>query len=182
MTNDESDKRPWAAYGWIIIIGSLAAVGGMAVHPTGGPNILENVRNLVENGGFNSAVHFFLIATYLVLILGFVGLSEWLGIGKLAVRGGLIAYCASTAAATAPAAVGKAAWTPSPRPFTITPSWEAMAARMMWSWRAMQSCIASGCSSQSRVEPSMSENRKVTVPAGKPVMAGRLPQLTGGCT
>ena len=106
MTTDESDKQSWVAYGWIIIIGSLAAVGGMAVHPTGGPNIMENVRNLVENGGFNSAVHFFLVATYLVLVLGFVGLSDWIGLDRLAVRGALIAYCASTVAGTAAAISG----------------------------------------------------------------------------
>jgi hypothetical protein len=34
------------------------------------------------------------------------------------------------------------------------------------SWRASASFIASGCSSYSRVEFSMSVNKKVTVPAG----------------
>jgi hypothetical protein len=106
MASDDIEQRSWAAYGWIIILGSLAAVAGMAVHPTGGPNIMENVRNLVENGGFNMAVHFSLIATYLVLALGFVGLSEWLGLDRILVRGGLIAYCASVVAGIAAAISG----------------------------------------------------------------------------
>lgn len=94
------------AYGWIIIVGSLAALAGMAVHPTGGPDIMENVRNLVEDGAFNMAVHFSLIVIYLVLVLGFVGLSDWLGLGRISVRGGLVAYCASVIAGIAAAVSG----------------------------------------------------------------------------
>jgi hypothetical protein len=106
MASDDIGQRSWTAYGWIIIIGSLAAVAGMAVHPTGGTNIMENVRNLVEDGDFNMAVHFSLIATYLVLVLGFVGLSDWLGLDRIFVRGGLIAYCASVVAGIAAAISG----------------------------------------------------------------------------
>ena len=106
MASDDIEQKSWAAYGWIIIIGSLAAVAGMAVHPTGGPTIMENVRNLVEDGDLNMAVHFSLIATYLVLVLGFVGLSEWLGLDRIFVRGGLIAYCASIGAGIAAAISG----------------------------------------------------------------------------
>jgi hypothetical protein len=106
MAIDESGQQSWAAYGWIIIVGSLAAVAGMAVHPTGGPDIMENVRNMVEHGDFNMAVHFGLLATYLVLVLGFVGLSDWLGMHRLFVRGGLIAYCASIIAGFAAAISG----------------------------------------------------------------------------
>src|SRR5829696_1915110 len=45
-----------------------------------------------------------------------------------------------------------------------------MAARSSASWRARAPCIAAGCSSQRRVLPSMSVNRKVTVPVGRPAM------------
>ena len=106
MANDETGQQSWAAYGWIIIIGSLAAVAGMAVHPTGGPDIMANVRDMVENGGFNMAVHFGLLTTYLILLLGFVGLSDWLGLNRIFVRGGLIAYCASVVAGFAAAISG----------------------------------------------------------------------------
>jgi hypothetical protein len=106
MASADIEQKSWAAYGWIIIVASLAAVAGMAVHPTGGPNIMENVRNLVENGDFNMAVHFGLLTTYLILVLGFVGLSDWLGLNRIFVRGGLIAYCASVVAGFAAAISG----------------------------------------------------------------------------
>lgn len=99
MANDEIEQgNQWMAYGLIIIIGSIAAVVGMSLHPTPGPDIMQNVRDMVENGGFSIAVHFALLATYLVLMLGFVGFSDWLGLNRLAVRGGLIAYGASVVA------------------------------------------------------------------------------------
>ena len=106
MASDESGRQSSAAYGWVIILGSLAAVAGMAVHPTGGPDIIANVRDMVEHGGFNMAVHFGLLATYLILVLGFVGFSEWLGLDRITVRGGLIAYCASVGAGFAAAISG----------------------------------------------------------------------------
>ena len=43
-----------------------------------------------------------------------------------------------------------------------------MADRRSPSWRASTTCISSGCSSQSRVDPSMSVKRNVTVPEGRP--------------
>jgi hypothetical protein len=94
------DRR---AYGWIIVVGSIAALGGMALHPTGGGRIMENVRNIVENGGFNAAVHMFLITTYFVLLLGFLGFSDWLGGKRLVVRGGVIAYAVGAFAGSAAA-------------------------------------------------------------------------------
>lgn len=106
MASDEIEQKSWAAYGWIIILGSLAAVVGMSVHPTPGPDIMANVRDMVENGGFNMAVHFGLLTTYLILVLGFVGFSEWLGPNRIVVRGGLIAYCASVVAGFAAAISG----------------------------------------------------------------------------
>ena len=106
MATDDIEQKSWAAYGWIIIIGSIAAVAGMSLHPTPGPDIMQNVRDMVENGGFSIAVHFGLLATYLILVLGFVGFSEWLGSSRLAVRGGLIAYCASVGAGFAAAISG----------------------------------------------------------------------------
>ena len=106
MQTDDELRGSWLAYGWIIILGSIAAVVGMSLHPTPGPDLMENVRNMVENGEFSIAVHFGLLATYLVLLLGFVGFSDWLGLGRIAVRGGLIAYGASVVAGFAAAISG----------------------------------------------------------------------------
>lgn len=107
MANDEAEQnKTWTAYGGIIIIGSIAAVLGMSLHPTPGPDLMQNVRDMVENGDFNMAVHFGLLATYLVLSLGFVGFSDWLGLNRMAVRGGLIAYAASVVAGFAAAISG----------------------------------------------------------------------------
>jgi hypothetical protein len=107
MGGDEFEReKSWQAYGLIIILGSLAAVVGMSVHPTPGPDLMENVRNMVENGGFSIAVHFGLLATYLILVLGFLGFSDWLGLNRMAVRGGLIAYGASVIAGFAAAISG----------------------------------------------------------------------------
>src|SRR5207249_8828922 len=48
----------------------------------------------------------------------------------------------------------------------------SMAARRRASWRARASRMVSGCSSHSRVLPSMSVKRKVTVPPGRVDMNG----------
>src|SRR5579862_9882458 len=48
-----------------------------------------------------------------------------------------------------------------------TPLLLSTACRRRASWRARAARIASGCSSQSRVLPSMSVKRKVTVPVGQ---------------
>src|ERR671933_2848764 len=47
-----------------------------------------------------------------------------------------------------------------------------MARRRIASWRAKAGCIARACVSQRLVLPSMSLNRKVTVPVGKLVTGG----------
>ena len=90
-------------YGWIIIAGSIAALGGMAVHPTGGGTALEMVRDLIAEGGFNAWLHGLLMAVYLVLLLGFYGFSLRLGMHRPLVQGGLIAYAAGVFAAIAAA-------------------------------------------------------------------------------
>jgi hypothetical protein len=98
---EAGQTRTWKIYGLIIIIGSLAALGGMAVHPTGGGKVMDTVRDLAANGGFNALVHGFLIGVYLLLILGFWGFSDWLGSDRPAVRGGIVAYAAGAFAGVA---------------------------------------------------------------------------------
>lgn len=97
---DGADGR---THGWIVILGSLAALGGMMVHPTGGGRALDMVRSLVRDGGFNAGVHAFLIGVYLALILGFYGFSRRLGRDDPLVQGGFIAYVAGAFAAVAAA-------------------------------------------------------------------------------
>jgi hypothetical protein len=65
-----------------------------------------------------------------------------------------------------PRPVWNTAWNPSPVVFTTEPPCRATASRRISSWRANAACIASGCSSHRRVEPSMSVNKNVTVPDG----------------
>ena len=103
MTEEARKIPAQAIYGWIIIVGSLAALGGMAGHPTGGGKAMDMVRELAANGGFNALVHGFLIGVYLLLTLGFWGFSDWLGSDRPAVRGGIIAYAAGAFAAVAAA-------------------------------------------------------------------------------
>ena len=73
---------------------------------------------------------------------------------------------AARAASRAPRVVVKTAWSPSPVVFTTVPSWCSTASRRIASWRSSAGRIAAGCCSHSRVEPSRSVNRNVTVPDG----------------
>jgi hypothetical protein len=74
--------------------------------------------------------------------------------------------CASTAAPTARTAEENATAIPSPVVENSTPLWRANAARSVWSCRTRDLAMAADSVSHSRVEPSMSVKRKVTVPAG----------------
>ena len=81
---------------------------------------------------------------------------------------------AASAAASASGALAKAAQTASPMVLKTTPPRVSIAWRSMASWRASAAGIAWGCRSHSAVLPSMSVNRKVTVPLGKRAVAARL--------
>jgi hypothetical protein len=74
--------------------------------------------------------------------------------------------CAAVAAASAFGAVAKAAQKASPIVLNMKPECALMTSRSKASWRASASLIASGCCSQSVVLPSISVNRKETVPVG----------------
>ncbi len=77
----------------------------------------------------------------------------------------------SVAAATADAALSNTANNPSPRFSTSTPPCAPNAARSSSLWRSRTSEYRTAPSSFRRiVEPSMSVNRKVTVPPGSSVM------------
>src|SRR3954463_2072137 len=78
-----------------------------------------------------------------------------------------ILRCAAIAASTASDAVANTARAPSPVVFTTWPWCACMTSRRIWSCRASASRIASGCSCQSRVDPSRSVNRKEMVPDGR---------------
>jgi hypothetical protein len=93
----------YRVHGVLIIAGSVLALGGMAVHPSGAGKVMDMVRDLAANGSFNAYVHGFLIAVYLVLTLGFFGFTRWLGGDRIAAQAGLVAYAASAVAATAAA-------------------------------------------------------------------------------
>src|SRR5579859_6315545 len=73
---------------------------------------------------------------------------------------------AARAAARAPPAWGKAAQKASPIVLKTVPPCPVILACKIASWRANARCMAAGYSSQSRVLPSISVNRKQIVPAG----------------
>ena len=72
------------------------------------------------------------------------------------------------AASTAETALAKTAkkLSPSPREVTTTPPWSSITAVTRRLCRSSATSIASGTVSHSRVEPSMSVSKNVTVPAG----------------
>src|SRR5579862_412552 len=79
---------------------------------------------------------------------------------------------ASTAAASAGLASGKATQKASPSVLKTVPWWRAIASRITASCRATALRMASGWRSQRTVEPSMSVKRKTTAPAGVAPLSG----------
>src|SRR5918993_3231749 len=73
---------------------------------------------------------------------------------------------AARATSRASGAVGNAAQKASPTVLKTWPPWASMALRRILSWRARAVRILSGLFSHILLEPSMSVNRKVTVPPG----------------
>src|SRR5215213_7339783 len=73
---------------------------------------------------------------------------------------------ASRAASSASGAVGKAQQKSSPTVLKTYPPCSCVAFLKIASWRERAPCMGCGCLSHLFVEPSMSVNRKVTVPVG----------------
>ena len=86
----------------------------------------------------------------------------------------------SSAAATASSARPKATKNASPCVSTSTPSCRPKTARSSLRWPASRSAYPSPRSCRSRVEPSMSVNRKVTVPDGRSRVIGPREGRPGG--
>src|SRR5829696_4589033 len=83
------------------------------------------------------------------------------------------------AATKAPEGVGKAAQKASPTVLKTKPRLDSITSRRISSWRERAARMASGSFSQSFVEPSMSVNRKVTVPVGGSNITRSLLSLRG---
>ncbi len=89
-----------------IALGSVLSVALMAAHPTvHARGVSDLVEGVVRQAAVNGLVHGALIALLGVLFFGFSGLSSRLGLGRAAVRGGLVAYAFGAAALTAAALV-----------------------------------------------------------------------------
>lgn len=86
-------------HGWVIVLTAVANFGLMGLHPHAGGQPLEMVQTLIRQGAYNSAVHGALMASYLVSIVGFLGLCHDLGRHRLSVQLAFVAYVASVFAA-----------------------------------------------------------------------------------
>lgn len=82
-----------------------------------------------------------------------------------------IPNCIPIDAATASLAFWNAAQNASPTVLKTVPPLDSITRRSSSSCRSSATLIASGWSCQSRVLPSMSVNRNVTVPVGKPLIS-----------
>ena len=96
-TRDKPNEATF--YGWILLIGPILATGFAFVHPQLSSHDLASVmRELAVGATFNGWVHGALIALYLCIATGFVGLSRRLGFERPAATAGLLFYVAGTLA------------------------------------------------------------------------------------
>lgn len=94
------------AYGWLLVAASVLATGFAFVHPQLTSNKLADVmREMAAGAVFNGWVHGILIALYLCLVAGFVGLARRLGPHRLTVVLGLVFYSAGVLAMISAAVV-----------------------------------------------------------------------------
>lgn len=101
---------PWRASGHpaaiAIIIGLLLMVALMATHPAVHTNEpVGYFRQMEEMATLNAVVHGVAIGAAALLVFGFLGLSQRLGLGRTAVRGALISYTLGSLALIAAASV-----------------------------------------------------------------------------
>src|SRR4051812_20441625 len=96
-TRDKPNEATF--YGWILLIGPILATGFAFVHPQLNSHDLTSVMSELAAGAtFNGWVHGALIALYLCIATGFVGLSRRLGFERPAATAGLVFYSAGTLA------------------------------------------------------------------------------------
>lgn len=94
------------AYGWLLVVGSILATAFAFLHPQLNSRELAGVmRELSAGATFNGWIHGVLIALYLCIATGFVGLSRRLGFERPAVTAGLVFYVAGTLAMTGAAVI-----------------------------------------------------------------------------
>lgn len=94
------DRREEAkAYGWLLIIASILAMGFAFAHPQLSSRQLAGVMHELAAGAtFNGWIHGVLIALYLCIAVGFAGLARRLGPERPAATAGLVFYIAGTLA------------------------------------------------------------------------------------
>lgn len=94
------------AYGWLLMVGSILATGFALMHPhLSGSDLASVMRELAAGATFNGWIHGALIALYLCIATGFVGLSRRLGFERPAATAGLVFYVAGTLAMTGAAVI-----------------------------------------------------------------------------
>ena len=94
------------AYGWLLVVSSILATGFAFMHPHLSSRELAPVMHELAAGAlFNGWIHGVLIALYLCLATGFVGLSRRLGFERPAATAGLVFYVAGTLAMTGAAVI-----------------------------------------------------------------------------
>lgn len=85
--------------GWILIIGSILAVGFAMIHPQLNSDQLSAVlKQMAAEAQFNGWVHGILMALYLVLVSGFAGFSRSLGADKPLVSLAMVAFAGGAVA------------------------------------------------------------------------------------
>ena len=94
------------AYGWLLVASSILATGFAFMHPHLTSSELAAVmRELAAGARFNGWIHGVLIALYLGIATGFVGLTRRLGFERPAATAGLVFYVAGTLAMTGAAVI-----------------------------------------------------------------------------
>jgi hypothetical protein len=99
-TEDASEWRTEArAYGWLLVVGSILATCFAFAHPhLSSRELAPVIRELAAGATFNGWIHGSLIALYLCVATGFVGLTRRLGFERPAATAGLVFYVAGTLA------------------------------------------------------------------------------------
>src|SRR4051794_36982689 len=95
----ESGSTEARAYGWLLVVAPILATGFALAHPQLNSRQLAGVmRELAAGATFNGWIHGSLIALYLCIATGFVGVSRRLGFARPAAPAGLVFFSAGTLA------------------------------------------------------------------------------------